>query len=144
MYARGFRNPWRLAFAPRDGALWVADVGESDLEEVNRVQAGANYGWPVWEGDRCQGQAAACAAPHAAPVATYDHAQGNCAVIGGVYRGAALPGLDGAYFFGDHCSDRVWALTPRAGDGWRMRQLLQLPPGPRLLAFATAGEEVYS
>ena len=71
-------------------------------------------------------------------------AQGNCAVIGGVvYRGAALPGLDGAYLFGDHCSGRVWALTPRAGGGWRMRQLLQLPPGLRLMSFAAAGEAVY-
>ncbi len=144
-YARGFRNPWRLAFDPRDGALWVADVGYIRREEVNRVQAGADYGWPLWEGDLCHGEPAACAAaPHAAPVAAYDHAQGNCAVIGGVvYRGAALPGLDGAYLFGDHCSGRVWALTPRAGGGWRMRQLLQLPPGLRLLAFAAAGEAVY-
>ena len=144
-YARGFRNPWRLAFDPRDGALWVADVGAIRREEVNRVQAGADYGWPLWEGDRCHGEPAACAAaPHAAPVATYDHAQGNCAVIGGVvYRGAALPGLDGAYLFGDHCSGRVWALTPRAGGGWRMRQLLQLPPGLRLTSFAAAGEAVY-
>ena len=144
-YARGFRNPWRLAFDPRDGTLWVADVGYGTREEVNRVQAGADYGWPLWEGGLCQGEAAACAAaPHAAPVATYAHVQGNCAVIGGVvYRGAALPGLDGAYLFGDHCSGRVWALTPRAGGGWRQRQLLQLPPGPNLLAFATAGEAVY-
>ncbi len=144
-YARGFRNPWRLAFDPRDGALWVADVGQDHREEVNRVQAGADYGWPLWEGDLCHGEPAACAvAPHAAPVAAYDHAQGNCAVIGGVvYRGAALPGLDGAYLFGDHCSGRVWTLTPRAGGGWRMRQLLQLPSGLRLLAFAAAGEAVY-
>ena len=45
-YARGFRNPWRLAFAPRDGALWVADMGYVSREEVNRVQAGADYGGP--------------------------------------------------------------------------------------------------
>ena len=143
VYARGFRNPWRLAFDPQDGALWVADVGRYTREEVNRVQAGANYGWPQWEGDRCR-DPAACAAPHAAPVATYGHEQGNCAVIGGgVYRGAALPGLDGAYLFGDYCSGRVWALTPRADGGWRKRQLLQLPPGPRLMAFAFVGAKVY-
>ena len=143
-YARGFRNPWRLAFDPRDGALWVSDAGYQSREEVNRVQAGADYGWPLWEGDLCHGEPAACA-PHAAPVAVYDHAQDDvCAVIGGVvYRGAALPGLDGAYLFGDHCSGHVWALTPRAGGGWRMRQLLQLPPGLRLLSFAAAGEAVY-
>ena len=145
-YARGFRNPWRLAFDPRDGALWVADVGGSHREEVNRVQAGADYGWPLWEGDLCSGDPAACAARGAAPIATYsrEHEPGSCAVIGGVvYRGAALPGLDGAYLFGDHCSGRVWTLTPRAGGGWRMRQVLQLPPGLRLLAFAAADEEVY-
>ncbi len=144
VYARGFRNPWRLAFDPRDGALWVADVGQDHREEVNRVQAGADYGWPLWEGDLCEGEPAACAVPHAAPVAAYGHEQGNCAVIGGgVYRGTALPGLDGAYLFGDYCSGRIWALTPRADGGWRRRQLLQLPPGPRLTAFALAGEDVY-
>ena len=143
VYARGFRNPWRLAFAPQDGALWVADVGGYDREEVNRVQAGADYGWPLWEGDLCE-DPAACAVPHAAPVATYGHEQGNCAVIGGgVYRGTALPGLDGAYLFGDYCSGRIWALTPRADSRWRRRQLLQLPPGPRLMAFAIVGEDVY-
>ncbi len=54
-YARGFRNPWRLAFDPRDGALWVADVGQGHREEVNRMQAGADYGWPLWEGNLCHG-----------------------------------------------------------------------------------------
>ena len=146
VYARGFRNPWRLAVDPQDGTLWVADVGEAAREEVNRVQAGGNHGWPLWEGRRCRTGPVACAEiAHAPPVATYAHeAQGGCAVIGGVVsRGAALPGLDGAYLFGDHCSGRVWALTPRAGNDWRMRLLMQMPPGLRLLAFAAHGDAIY-
>ena len=146
VYARGFRNPWRLALDPQDGTLWVADVGHTAREEVNRVQAGGNHGWPLWEGDLCRTGPVACAEiAHAPPVALYAHdAQGGCAVIGGVvYRGAALPGLDGAYLFGDYCSGRVWALAPRVGGGWRMRQLIQMPPGLRLLAFVAHGDAIY-
>ena len=147
VYARGFRNPWRLALDPQDGTLWVADVGKADREEVNRVQAGGNYGWPLWEGNLCRTGPVACAEiAHAPPVATYAHdAQGGCAVIGGVvYRGAALPGLDGAYLFGDYCSGRVWALTPRAGSDWRMRLLMQIDaPELRPIAFVAHGDAIY-
>ena len=147
VYARGFRNPWRLAFDPQDGTLWVADVGEAAREEVNRVQAGGNHGWPLWEGDLCRTGPVACAEiAHAPPVATYAHdAQGGCAVIGGVvYRGTALPGLDGAYLFGDHCSGRVWALTPRAENDGRMRLLMRIEaPGLRLIAFVAHGDAIY-
>ncbi len=145
VYARGFRNPWRLAFDPRDGTLWVADVGEAAREEVNRVQAGGNHGWPLWEGDLCRTGPVACAEiAHAPPVATYARAEG-CAVIGGVVsRGAALPGLDGAYLFGDHCSGRIWAWTPRAGNDGRMRLLMRIEaPGLRLIAFVVHGDAIY-
>lgn len=137
-YARGFRNPWRIAFDPADGTLWVADVGAGKREEVNRVQAGANYGWPLWEGDECRAEEAVCAAALSEqPVAAYGRGP-HCAVIGGiVYRGAEFPVLDGAYIFGDHCSGHVWALTPALGGNWRMRLLLTMPEGMRLFAFAT-------
>ena len=139
IYAWGFRNPWRLAFDAQDGTLWVGDVGAYHREEVNQVRAGANYGWPLWEGDLCaRGVApAACAALDSVrPLASYAHAPGLCAVIGGrVYRGAALPWLAGSYLFGDHCSGQVWALTPQAPDGWQQRPLLRLAQG-HLQAFA--------
>ena len=140
IYAWGFRNPWRLAFDAQDGTLWVGDVGELSREEVNQVRAGANYGWPLWEGDQCRAVPAACAAlDRVRPLVSYARAQGRCAIIGGrVYRGAALPWLAGSYLFGDYCSGQVWALTPQAPDGWQQRQILRLTRSAqgRLQSFA--------
>lgn len=84
---------------------------------------------------------AACAALDSVrPLASYAHASGRCAVIGGrVYRGAALPWLAGSYLFGDHCSGQVWAPAPL--DGWQQRQLLRLAQG-RWQAFAVDAREI--
>lgn len=82
-----------MAFDRPDGTLWVGDVGEAPYEEVNQVQAGANYGWPLQEGNQCRATPDARAALNSAtPLAVYAHTYGQCAVIGDlVYRGAALP-----------------------------------------------------
>ena len=114
IYAWGLRNPWRFSFDRLTGDLWLADVGQALWEEVNRIEAGGNYGWNVREGAHCF-QAGACAAEGLIdPVAEYDHEAG-CSVTGGfVVRGAALPGLQGRYVYGDYCSGRIWAV-PAAG-----------------------------
>ena len=121
VWAYGFRNPWRMAFDPATGALWVADVGQDAVEEIDVVERGGNYGWNRLEGDRCFEPPRGCdaAGPVAllAPVATYGRAQG-CSVSGGaVYRGAAVPALAGAYVYGDFCSGRVWALPADLSSG---------------------------
>ncbi|MPZ98973.1 MAG: hypothetical protein GEU80_06460 [Dehalococcoidia bacterium] len=114
IWAYGFRNPWRMAFDAESGDLWLGDVGVSDAEEVNRVARGGNYGWSVVEGDRCLDPRIECdTSAFEAPVYTYPHDQGRCAVTGGViYRGEALPALDGYYLFSDFCSGEVSALPP--------------------------------
>ena len=121
IWAYGLRNPWRIAFDPLTGALWGGDVQVSTAEEVNRLERGGNYGWNVREGFDCLGGGNACTSEGLIPpVAVYAHEGGRCAVIGGVvYRGSALPDLDGAYLYGDFCSGEIFALdvegsgTPR-------------------------------
>ncbi|MBA2496293.1 MAG: PQQ-dependent sugar dehydrogenase [Acidimicrobiia bacterium] len=116
VWAYGLRNPWRFSFDAEAGDLWIADVGEGDVEEINLLPAaggggrGANLGWSLVEGDRpFQGGAAP---PDAvAPVFTYDHGAGGCSVTGGfVYRGERIPALVGAYLYADFCIGRVRAL----------------------------------
>ncbi|MBI5284706.1 MAG: PQQ-dependent sugar dehydrogenase [Chloroflexi bacterium] len=116
IWAYGLRNPWRLNFDPQTGALWAADVGQGDWEEIDRIVKGGNYGWNVMEGDHCFEPASGC---HKAgllpPRAEYGHDLG-CSVTGGyVYRGPAMPELDGWYVYGDYCSGRVWAVNTADG-----------------------------
>lgn len=117
----GLRNPWRMSFDRATGALWIADVGQGEWEEVNREPAGSpggvNYGWRVKEGRACYPAGQECDVVGGAldemtdPLAVYSHDLG-CSVTGGhVYRGRAFPDLGGNYFFGDYCSGRVWAVA---------------------------------
>jgi glucose/arabinose dehydrogenase len=118
IWAYGVRNPWRMAFDEATGALWVGDVGQAEREEVDVVERGANYGWDVVEGDVCHEPSDDCEPERfAGPVATYDHEDNRCAVIGGyVYRGSAVPEIAGSYVYADLCKGWVWAL-PSDGSG---------------------------
>jgi glucose/arabinose dehydrogenase len=108
IFARGFRNPFTSGFDPVTGLFYVNDVGEDTWEEVNRLRRGANYGWPTCEG--------ACGVPGTVnPVYQYRHFRVNgnpsSAITGGVfYRGPQLPGLQGAYFFGDFAKGYIWVM----------------------------------
>jgi len=129
IWAYGLRNPWRMAFDPATDLLWVGDVGQDRVEEIAIVGAGENHGWNVFEGDECFRSEDDCAAlPDAvAPVAAYGHDEG-CSVTGGlVYRGEALPHLQGVYIFGDYCSGTIWGLQPddSAETGWAREVMLQ-------------------
>ncbi len=116
--AYGFRNPWKWSFDRATGEIWLGDVGWSSREEIDRVERGGNYGWPVWEGELCNTAKASCAdADHMAPTHTYHHGTG-CSVTGGyVYRGDRLPELEGVYVFADWCAGLVWGLFP-TNDGF--------------------------
>ena len=116
IWSYGLRNPWRFSFDRTTGDLYIADVGQSDWEEINRARAadgtgrGVNYGWNVMEGPDCV--RAGCDQTGLTPATVlYDHATG-CATIGGyVYRGEALPSLQGQYLFGDYCLGWVKSIT---------------------------------
>jgi glucose/arabinose dehydrogenase len=109
IWASGLRNPWRFTFDLPSGLLYIADVGEDSLEEVNVEQAtaaGLNYGWRLMEGSACFNPSTNCESgePLTLPRHEYPRAEG-CAIIGGyVYRGAAMPGLVGRYIYGDFCA----------------------------------------
>ncbi|MFQ5889036.1 MAG: PQQ-dependent sugar dehydrogenase [Gemmatimonadota bacterium] len=107
IWAYGLRNPWRFAFDRAADVLYIADVGQSSLEEVNAVAAGlagVNYGWNIMEGTSCFSGGSCDRAGLTLPVLEYDHGQG-CSVTGGlVYRGSAMPGVVGRYFYSDFCA----------------------------------------
>ena len=118
IFAYGFRNPWRMSIDGPSGEIWLGDVGFSNAEEIDLLEAGGNYGWSVFEGTHCL--ARDCdAAPETfvPPVYEYPHTEGRCAVVGGlIYRGEAIAGLGGHYLFGDLCSGEIWALPQRRSD----------------------------
>lgn len=116
IWAYGLRNPWRMSFDRETGDLWIADVGQNALEEINLQPAasagGENYGWRNREGSQCRPGETNCELPGAVdPI--YDYAQdGSQSVTGGyVYRGSAIPALTGTYFFADFIAGTVCSLT---------------------------------
>jgi glucose/arabinose dehydrogenase len=129
VWAYGLRNPWRFSFDRATNDLYIADVGQGDYEEINMQPAGsgggANYGWNITEGQHCFRGNSCDDSGLVVPVAEYDHSQG-CSITGGyVYRGAALPGLQGAYIYGDYCSGRIWRMRQDGAGQWQQRELLQ-------------------
>ena len=113
IWAIGLRNPFRYAFDA--GRLYIADVGQDQREEIDVVQAnsaGLNYGWNLMKGMRCFPNGGQCNMTGLTlPVYDYDHGQG-CAIIGGyVYRGAAIPELQGQYLFSDLCTGFIRSLS---------------------------------
>jgi glucose/arabinose dehydrogenase len=112
IYAYGFRNPWRFSFHPDTGDLIVGDVGQNEIEEIDIVHAGGNYGWNLKEGtfrfDSATGTVnddmTALPAGLIDPAAQYDHDDGITVIGGFVYRGSAIPELWGKYVFGDFSS----------------------------------------
>jgi glucose/arabinose dehydrogenase len=111
----GLRNPWRIRFDRATGDLWIGDVGQGSREEIDVARAGTgglDYGWNAMEGTTCfRDSDNDCATPDLTlPVTEYSHDFG-CSVTGGtVYRGAALPALQGWYVFADYCSGIFWAI----------------------------------
>jgi glucose/arabinose dehydrogenase len=120
----GLRNPWRFSFDPALGEIWVADVGQDRIEEVNRVllepdEPPKNLGWAVYEGTRkIAGEGRELGEGEVVwPAATYTHDDG-CSVTGGmVYAGTAIPRLSGRYVYGDFCSGVLWSLSGRDEGG---------------------------
>ncbi|MGQ0743145.1 MAG: PQQ-dependent sugar dehydrogenase [Acidimicrobiales bacterium] len=120
IWSLGLRNPWRYSFDRENGDLWMGDVGQNAVEEINREPAGnrgRNYGWSRFEGTR---KISDRTAPGAVPPAfEYAHAgSGGCSVTGGyVYRGQKIQSLVGLYLYSDFCTGGVRALRPMGTDG---------------------------
>lgn len=109
IWALGLRNPWRFSFDRATHDLYIGDVGQNAREEVDvqaaSSQGGENYGWRIMEGGACRGGGSCDATGLVLPVVDYPNPGDGCAVTGGyVYRGAAIPGLAGSYFYADYCN----------------------------------------
>jgi glucose/arabinose dehydrogenase len=111
IYAYGFRNPWRWSFDRGSGQLWLNDVGQGSLEEVDRVILGGNYGWRCFEGTKSFDACGPNSASSIAPVAQYGRSLGISTTGGVVYRGNSIPNLNGRYVFGDFGSGNIWHIA---------------------------------
>lgn len=120
IWAIGYRNPWRYSFDAFTGDMWVADVGQNVIEEVNFEPAtsngGLNYGWRCYEGSSSYNSSGCgSASSYVMPIFEYDHALG-CSITGGeVYRGAQFADLFGIYLVADYCSGRFWVIQQNTG-----------------------------
>jgi glucose/arabinose dehydrogenase len=152
IYQYGLRNPWRNSFDRATGDFWIADVGQSQREEVNFQAAGSaggqNFGWRTKEGTLNTGLNPG--GPFNGltdPIHEFVHNRGASVTGGYVYRGSAMPELQGQYFFSDFTSGRTWSLRY---DGTRVSNLREWSsqldsdgPGPQTMAFqiASFGED---
>jgi len=155
----GLRNPWRFWFDFALGEVWIGDVGQDEMEEIDRVllepdEPPKNLGWSAYEGTRrIADHELRPGAELVWPVATYTHDEGGCSVTGGVvYGGAALPALVRRYVYGDFCSGKLWSLrgTPRGGAADVRREQATVPQLTHIgtdadgeLVFASGAGDVY-
>lgn len=119
VWAYGLRNPWRISIDEESGLLYIPDVGQNEVEEIDVVDwnvGGLNFGWSITEGSGCFETADCTTEGVTQPMYEYSHDGNRCAVVGGrVYRGRAIPELAGEYFFGDYCGG--WIRSLRYADG---------------------------
>lgn len=130
VWAYGLRNPWRFSFDEQTGDMYMVDVGQWAMEEVNVQRAdspgGENYGWPILEGDTCWEAEECDREGFVMPVATYPNPSQGCAIIGGyTYHGEQSPDLTGVYLFSDWCSATIWGLVYE--DGHWIKEVLSEP-----------------
>jgi glucose/arabinose dehydrogenase len=110
IFAYGLRNPWRFSFDNETDLLWAADVGQNSWEEIDLIENGGNYGWPILEGDHCYNSLSCDKTGYISPIYEYSHDYGRSITGGFVYRGSNLPALVGKYIYGDYVSGTIWAL----------------------------------
>jgi glucose/arabinose dehydrogenase len=140
IWAYGLRNPWRLAFDRKTGALWTSDVGQNLYEEIDILTRGGNYGWSIREGLHPFGPGGAGPRPDLIePIWEYRHDVGKSLTGGAVYRGARLPELQGWYVYADYVSARIWAL--RYDEGKRRVVANRKIPDPNVPVMSFGEDE---
>jgi len=144
----GLRNPWRFSFDRSTGDLYIGDVGQDSREEIDVSTAtsgggkGVNYGWNIMEGMQCYDAGSCDMTGFTLPVLDYSHSDG-CSVTGGyVYRGAAIPGLVGTYFYSDYCGGWIRSFKYAGGAVTEAGSWDALAPGGGVPSFGedAAGE----
>ena len=141
VWSYGLRNPWRFSFDRANGDLYIGDVGQNQREEIDVSPAadgagkGLNYGWNIMEGSQCFGGSGCNRTGLTLPVLEYSHQEG-CSVTGGyVYRGAAIPSLQGHYFYADFCQGWVRSFRYAGGSVTDETSWPTLSPGGPILSF---------
>lgn len=125
IWAFGLRNPWRFSFDLETGDMWIGDVGQNEIEEIDLLpidlELGQNLGWNVTEGTVCYLEDGCDTVGFLLPVLEYTHEDGSCSITGGyVYRGEDIPDLAGTYLFADYCSGFLWGGGKNADGDWAM------------------------
>jgi glucose/arabinose dehydrogenase len=110
IFAYGMRNPWRMNFDTETGLLWVGDVGQNELEEIDVVENGGNYGWRIMEATDCFQSNNCDQSDLTPPYFNYDHDSGDLSITGGIVYRSSIASLDGWYVYADYASGRIWAL----------------------------------
>ena len=141
----GLRNAWRFSFDRATGDLYLGDVGQNTVEEIDFTPFESpgleNYGWDLYEGSRRFEQGTPGPGKLVFPIYEYGRNEGNCTVIGGyVYRGRARPAERGRYIFADYCSGIVWTLRVRSGEATSVRRESFRLEGVTSFGENTAGE----
>lgn len=117
IWAYGFRNPWKFSFNRLNGDLWIADVGEGAIEEINKIvnplTSGLNFGWRCYEGNSTfNTSGCAPSSTMTFPYAQYQRTGGACAIIGGyLYTGTVYPNFQNNYFFTDLCDSKIRTIN---------------------------------
>jgi glucose/arabinose dehydrogenase len=126
IYAYGLRNPWRFSFDQETGKLWAADVGQDQLEEINHIELGKNYGWRIQEGTECYNPKSNCDASELEqPIYTYGRELGVSITGGYVYRGEQIPELKGWYVYSDYGMGTLWALREQEDGSFLNKSILE-------------------
>ncbi len=144
VWALGLRNPWRFSFDRMTGDLYIGDVGQNQIEEINfqpgDSDGGENYGWNVMEGTDCFRSEGCDTEPYVLPIAEYPHEFG-CSVTGGyVYRGQAAPALSGVYLFADFCTGLLWGLGRDGAGDWILSEPIETGLGISSFGETAEGE----
>jgi glucose/arabinose dehydrogenase len=147
IWALGLRNPWRFSFDRALNDLYIGDVGQNRIEEIDFQQSessgGENYGWDILEGSYCYEPPNDCIPPeqNVFPIVEYEHGENDsigCSVTGGfVYRGSLFPRMNGIYFYADYCSGKIWGLQQDQGN-WENNLLWD---SDQPFYFSTFGED---
>ena len=140
VWAYGLRNPWRFSFDRQTGDLYIGDVGQDHYEEIDVAASGAqldkggNFGWNIMEGMHCYTDPNCVQTGLILPQVEYLHAFGACAIVGGyVYRGTALPSIQGIYFYGDYCNGAINGFHFPGGQPGDWSSFIR--PGPSVSSF---------
>ncbi len=128
IWSIGMRNPWKFSFNRTNGDLWIADVGQYEIEEINKIpnpipNTGLNFGWRCFEGNTSYDQSAGDCPAYAATVAPftqYTHSgTGGCSITGGYYyTGSLYPNFANKYFFADYCTRKIGTVTDGGTVAW--------------------------